>query len=52
MRSPRNVFRVKVPFYDIYSLDILESATGTLRVDAHNIEIEANVKEFNAVNVT
>ena len=51
MRVARPIYRKITVGYDIYSLDILDTATETLTVSAHNVEIDTVIKQYYAVDI-
>ena len=51
MRVPKAIYRRKVIPLNIYSIDILETATESLTEPGHNVEIDEVVKQFNAVDI-
>ena len=50
-RIVTGIIRIKVIPYEIYSLDIIDTATESLTTSLHNIETDIRIKEYYAVNI-
>jgi len=51
VRTVTGIIRIKVIPYEIYSLDIVDTATESLTTSFHNIETDMRIKEYNAVDI-
>jgi len=52
MRIPRPIVRRAARYaVNLCSLNILETATESLTESMHNVEIAADIREYNAVNI-
>ena len=53
MRIPRYIVRrIAKIIVDTFSIDVLDTATESLTTEMHNVEIEADIREYNAVDIT
>jgi len=51
MRIPRHVSRPVGRLLEVYSMNIVATAPKALVKSSHNIEMAAQVEEYNAVNI-